>query len=150
MEKPTARKSQFRSFRQISTLRTAKNIAVELGVHDLAFGGKFMVHNPSNFKKRDEELVSKNIWIHLRMSSHQVYKIFTNPLYVPETAVHTMWTLKYDTKYVKCSETTLLKMLECYMPSMAQQIYKRNSVCVGQHTAATNITKDLLNFLIFY
>jgi hypothetical protein len=59
MEQPIARKSQFRSFHQISTLRTAKNIAVELGVHGLAFRGKFMVRNPSNVKKHDEELVSK-------------------------------------------------------------------------------------------
>jgi len=32
----------------------AKNIAVELGVHSLAFRGKFKVHNPSNVKKHDE------------------------------------------------------------------------------------------------
>jgi hypothetical protein len=30
--------------------QTAKNIAVELGVHGLAFGGKFIVHIPSNFE----------------------------------------------------------------------------------------------------
>jgi hypothetical protein len=28
--------------------QTAKNIAAELGVHGLVFGGKFKVHNPSN------------------------------------------------------------------------------------------------------
>jgi len=31
-----------------------KNTAVEPGVHGLAFGGKFMVHNPSNVGKQDE------------------------------------------------------------------------------------------------
>jgi len=31
-----------------------KNIAVEPGIHSLAFGGKFMVHNPSNVKKHDK------------------------------------------------------------------------------------------------
>jgi hypothetical protein len=39
--------------------QTAKNIAVELGVHGLALGGMFMVHNPSSVEKHDEELVSK-------------------------------------------------------------------------------------------
>jgi len=34
--------------------RTAKNIAVELGVHGLAFGDKFMVYNASNVEKHDE------------------------------------------------------------------------------------------------
>jgi hypothetical protein len=40
-------------------LQTATNSAAELGVHSLAFGGKFIVHNPSNVEKHDEELVSK-------------------------------------------------------------------------------------------
>ena len=34
--------------------QTAKNTAVELDVHGLAFGDKFMVHNPSNVEKHDE------------------------------------------------------------------------------------------------
>ena len=34
--------------------QTAKNIAVELVVHGLAFGAKFKVHNPSNVEKHDE------------------------------------------------------------------------------------------------
>jgi hypothetical protein len=33
----------------------AKNIAVEHGIHSLAFGGKFKVHNSSNVKKHDED-----------------------------------------------------------------------------------------------
>ena len=32
----------------------AKNIVVEPGVHGLAFGGEFMVHNPSNVEKHDK------------------------------------------------------------------------------------------------
>jgi hypothetical protein len=37
--------------------QTAKNIAVELGVHGLAFGGKFMMYNPSNVEKHDQLLL---------------------------------------------------------------------------------------------
>jgi hypothetical protein len=51
MEQPFARTPQFRSFSPNVLPQTAKNIAVELGVHSLAFGGKFMVHNPSNVEK---------------------------------------------------------------------------------------------------
>ena len=51
MEQPIARAPQFRSFLPNVLPRTAKNIAVELGVHGLAFGDKFMVHNPSNVEK---------------------------------------------------------------------------------------------------
>ena len=54
MEQPIARAPQLRSFSPNVLPETAKNIAVELGVHDLAFGGKFMVHNPSNVEKHDE------------------------------------------------------------------------------------------------
>jgi hypothetical protein len=43
MEQPIARAPQFRSFSLNVLPRTAKNIAVELGVHGLAFGDKFMV-----------------------------------------------------------------------------------------------------------
>jgi hypothetical protein len=59
MEQPSARAPQFRSFSRNVLFETAKNTAVELGVHGLALGGKFMVHNPSNVEKHDEELVSK-------------------------------------------------------------------------------------------
>jgi len=54
MEQPIARALQFRSFSPNVLPQTAKNIAVELGVHSLAFGDKFKVHNPSNVKKHDE------------------------------------------------------------------------------------------------
>jgi hypothetical protein len=45
MEQPIAHAPQFRSFLPNVLPQTAKNISVELGVHVLAFGGKFMVHN---------------------------------------------------------------------------------------------------------
>ena len=54
MEPPIARTPQFRSFSPNVLPQTAKNIVVELGVHGLAFGGKFMLHNPSNVEKHDE------------------------------------------------------------------------------------------------
>ena len=54
MEQPIARAPQFRSFSPNVLPQTAKNIAVELGIHGLAFRGKFMVHNPSNVEKHDE------------------------------------------------------------------------------------------------
>ena len=54
MEQPIVRATQFRSFSPNVLPQTAKNIAVELGVHGLAFGGKFMVHNPSKVEKHDE------------------------------------------------------------------------------------------------
>jgi len=53
-EQPVARAPQFRSFSPNVLLQTAKNIAVEPGVHGLAFGGKFIVHNQSNVEKHDE------------------------------------------------------------------------------------------------
>jgi hypothetical protein len=56
MEQPIARAPQFRSFSPNVQPQTA-NIALELGGHVLAFGGKFMVHSPSNVEKHDEELV---------------------------------------------------------------------------------------------
>jgi len=55
MEQPIARAPQFRSFSPNVLPQTAKNIAVESGLHGLAFGGKFMVHNPSNVEKHDED-----------------------------------------------------------------------------------------------
>jgi len=54
MEQPVARAPQFRSFSPNVLSQTAKNIAVELGVHGLASGDKFMVNNPSNVEKHDE------------------------------------------------------------------------------------------------
>jgi hypothetical protein len=59
MEKRTVRAPQFRLFLSNVLPQTAKNTAVELGIHGLAFGSKFMVHNPSNVKKHNEELVLK-------------------------------------------------------------------------------------------
>jgi hypothetical protein len=59
MEQPIARAPQFRSFSPNILCQMAKNTAVELGVHGLAFEGKFLVHNTSNVEKHDEELVSK-------------------------------------------------------------------------------------------
>jgi hypothetical protein len=54
MEHPIARTPQFRSFSLNVLPQTAKNIAVELGIHGPAFGGKFKVQHPSNVKKHDE------------------------------------------------------------------------------------------------
>ena len=54
MEQPIACMLQFRSFSPNVLPQTAKNIAVELGVHGLAFGGKFKVQNSSNVEKHDE------------------------------------------------------------------------------------------------
>jgi len=54
MQQPIALAPQFRSFSPNVLPRTVKNIAVELGAHGLAFGDKFMVHNPSSVEKHDE------------------------------------------------------------------------------------------------
>jgi hypothetical protein len=59
MEQPIARTPQFRSFSPNVLPQTAKNIAIELGVHGLAFGDKFMVHNPSNVEKHDEHALGR-------------------------------------------------------------------------------------------
>jgi hypothetical protein len=59
MEQPIAHAPQFGSLSLNVLPQTAKNIAVELGVHGLAFGGKCMVHNPSNVEKHNEELALK-------------------------------------------------------------------------------------------
>jgi len=53
VEQPIAHATKFRSFSLNILPQTAKNIAVELGVHGLAFGDKFMVHNTSNVEKHD-------------------------------------------------------------------------------------------------
>jgi hypothetical protein len=55
MEQPIARTPQFRSFSLNFLLHMPKNFAVELGIHGLAFGGKFMVNNPSNVEKHNEQ-----------------------------------------------------------------------------------------------
>jgi hypothetical protein len=55
MEQPIAHAPRFRSFSPNVLPQTAKNTAVELGVHGLAFGSKFMVYNPSNVRKHDEQ-----------------------------------------------------------------------------------------------
>jgi len=54
MEQPIAHVPQFRSFSPNVLPQTAKNIAVKPGIHGLAFGSKYMVHNPSNVEKHDE------------------------------------------------------------------------------------------------
>jgi len=54
MKEPVDRAPQFRSFSPNVLPQTAKNIAVESSVHGLAFGDKFMVHNPSNIEKHSE------------------------------------------------------------------------------------------------
>jgi hypothetical protein len=55
MEQPTAHVPHFRSFSLNFLPQTAKNIVVELGIHGLAFGDKFMVHNPLNVEKHDKQ-----------------------------------------------------------------------------------------------
>jgi hypothetical protein len=54
MQQPIARAPQFRSFSLNVLPQTVKNTAIELGIHGLALGDKFMVHNPSNVEKHDE------------------------------------------------------------------------------------------------
>ena len=61
MEQPIACMPQFRSFSPNAFPQMGKNIAVELGVHGLAFGGKFKVHNPSNFEKHDEHALGRAV-----------------------------------------------------------------------------------------
>ena len=56
MEQPNAHAPQFRSFSPNVLPQMAKNIVVEPSIHGLAFGGKFMVHNPSNVKKHEHAL----------------------------------------------------------------------------------------------
>jgi len=59
MEQPIPRAPHFRSFSPNVLPQMAKNIAVELGVHGLAFGGKLKVHNDSNVKKHDEHALGR-------------------------------------------------------------------------------------------
>ena len=67
----------------------AKNTAVELGVHGLALGNKFMVNNPSNVEKHDEHaferltipilrhpVVTSEIHSHLQNSDSTVSLIY--------------------------------------------------------------------------
>ena len=75
MEQPIARAPQFRSFSLNVLPQTAKNIAVELGFHGLVFGGKFMVHNPSNVKKHDEHALGHAVTLpHLLRSWGSIAK----------------------------------------------------------------------------
>jgi hypothetical protein len=57
MEHPIARAPQFRSF-SLNVL-PQMNIAVELGIHGPAFGGKFKVQHPLNVEKHDEHAPSR-------------------------------------------------------------------------------------------
>ena len=61
MEQPIARAPQFRSFSPNVLPHTAKNTAVEPGVHGLAFRGKFTMHNPSNVEKHDEHTLGRGV-----------------------------------------------------------------------------------------
>jgi len=61
MEQPIARTPQFMSFSLNVLPQTAKNTAVELSIHGLAFGGKFMVHIPSNVEKHDEHALGRAV-----------------------------------------------------------------------------------------
>ena len=61
VEQPIARAPQFRSISPNVLPQTVKNIAVELGIHVLAFGGKFMVHNPSKVEKHDEHALGRAV-----------------------------------------------------------------------------------------
>ena len=53
MEQPIARTPRFRSRSPNVLPQTVKNTAVELGVHGLAFGYKFVVHILSKVEKQD-------------------------------------------------------------------------------------------------
>ena len=59
MEQPVANATQYRSSSPNVLPLTAKNIAVELGVHGLAFGDKFILHSPSNVEKHDEHCLGR-------------------------------------------------------------------------------------------
>jgi len=59
MEQPIVHAPQFRSFSPNVLPQTVKNIAVELGVHGLAFGDKFTVHNPLKVKKHNEHALGR-------------------------------------------------------------------------------------------
>ena len=59
MEQPITHATQFRLFSPNVLPQTAKNSAVVLGIHGLAFGGKFLVHNSSNIEKHDEHALGR-------------------------------------------------------------------------------------------
>jgi hypothetical protein len=59
MEQPIVRAPHFRSLSPNVLPQTAKNIAVELGVHGLAFGGKLKVHNRWNVEKYCEHALGR-------------------------------------------------------------------------------------------
>jgi hypothetical protein len=59
MEQPIDHATKYRSFSPNILSQTAKNIVVELSVHALAFGYKFMVHIPSNVEKHDEHALGR-------------------------------------------------------------------------------------------
>jgi hypothetical protein len=59
MEQPIACAPHFRLFSPNVLPQTAKNIVEELGIHGLAFRGKFKVHNPSNVEKHDEHALGR-------------------------------------------------------------------------------------------
>jgi len=59
MEQPITHATQFRLFSPNVLPQTAKNSAVVLGIHGLAFGGKFTVHNPLNVEKHDEHALDR-------------------------------------------------------------------------------------------
>jgi len=67
MEQPIARVPQFGSFSPNVLPQTVKNIAVELGVHGLAFGDKFKVHNSRMSKNTSMLLVA--LWLCLAFFS---------------------------------------------------------------------------------
>ena len=73
MEQPIAGAPQLRLFSPNVLPQTA-NIAVELGVRVLAFGDKFMVHNPSNVEIHDS---SKHLtWAHIDLCTQQLSPMY--------------------------------------------------------------------------
>ena len=98
MEQPIARAPQFRSFLPNVLPQTAKNTAVELGVHGVNLGEKFMVHNPSNVEKHDEHAFNRPaalphlLWswrswtLPLRRLLFSLGTTFPHPPYSPDLA----------------------------------------------------------------
>ena len=119
MEQPIARAPQFTSFSPNVLTRTSKNIAVQLGVHGLSFGDKFMVHNSSNAEKHDEHALGRTAnlprllrswesWaLRLRRLLFSLRIIHTDPTLVPsDNPRHERWVI----------QGTLTKLLaNCYM-----------------------------------
>jgi hypothetical protein len=65
---------------------------------------------------------------------------------VPETAVHTTWTLKYDMKYVKMYRDKIVKNASM-LYAINGTTYLQKTVYVWDSiTAAINITEDLFSF----